>query len=110
MIPLDEGSVSVSQRWLKDRVAQYENQDDVFRKEFLRGVIFTAVDEVRIEPKAKEFLTSLGNVWHENVTGMAVPPCSGIYLAIERHLFEVWKLYDDFNGAFQTALVPTRDG
>lgn len=42
VIPVDEGRNSVEVGWLREEIANFQRDDDVFRIEFLSGVIFTA--------------------------------------------------------------------
>jgi hypothetical protein len=49
----------VTEDWLRQLVAKYEVEDDIFQKEFLRGVIFTGTGKVEITPEADMFLKSM---------------------------------------------------
>jgi hypothetical protein len=102
----------VEEEWLKGNIAKYEELDDVFHVDFLRGVIFTGPPKTEVTPGAYQLLQSLGTTWIE-VADTAHPASSappGIYHVIGKQLHYIWKLYEDSRGAFLTALVPGVDG
>ena len=104
------GQAHVTQLWLTQVLEYYHSTDDVFRFEFLNGIIFTGVksgEVLDISPGAKEMLVSLGNSWVETVDAddeEKTPP-PGPYLVAGRHLLEIYRLYDDIQGAFMNGLV-----
>ena len=86
----------------------YRSADDVFCDDFLNGVIFTGVTNGHISQAARKLLESLGNSWIETIdTGGAddIPP-PGPYVTAEQHLLEVFRLYNDGQGAFMHGLIP----
>jgi hypothetical protein len=98
----------VEEEWLKDIIAKYEEFDDVFRVDFLSGVIFTGSPKIELTPAAYKLLQSLGTTWIEvaDATNPASSPLPGIYYVIDKQLHDIWRLYEDSHGAFLTALVP----
>jgi hypothetical protein len=104
----------VTKRWLQEVIDDYHSKDDVFRQEFLSGVIFVcaAKHDIEITPGAGGLLKSLGTTWTDILeieVGGTVPP-AGPYVAYAQRLFEVWKLYADVQGAFMASLVPDLNG
>ena len=95
-------------------LAEYRSIDDVFHNEFLSGIMFTEAAKGKsldISPGAHKLLKSLGTAWIEvvetpdaDVTGAT--PLPGPYLTHGGHLLEIFRLYDDVQGAFITSLVP----
>jgi hypothetical protein len=67
VIPLSDGCVSVKEDWLREAIARYDKSDDVFRKDFLSGVMFTGSSKVQVTPEAIEMLHSAGTSWIEVV-------------------------------------------
>lgn len=106
------GDFSVGEKWLKDTIIKYEKVDDVFRREFLSGVIFTGSSQIDVTAGATKLLESMGTEWIELVdtASSAFNPPPGPYYVWDKQLFEIWKLYDDCQGAFLTSLVPGPNG
>lgn len=104
----------MSEDWLKASLHHYRLSDDVFREEFLTGVVFTAeaVEDVEITPGAQELLKSRGTKWIYvlDPRKAGTLPRPGPYIGSEQRLLEIWRLYDDTNGAFLTSLVPNPKG
>ena len=102
----------ITETWLRQAPESYRSTDDVFRDDFLAGVIFTAVTggtSVTISPAAYKLLESLGTCWVETLDTDSkddVPP-PGPYVAAGQQLSEIFRLYDDFQGAFMNGLIPT---
>ena len=95
--------------FIEKELARYRSVDDVFRGEFLGGVIFTNVDAgFEVTPEATELLKSLGTTWVEvlNNGNTKDTPAPGPYITYEGQLLEVFRLYDDTQGAFVTSVVP----
>lgn len=86
--------------------------DDVFRDEFLGGVIFTGVASgasLDISPAANQLLASLGTSWIESFDmddEDDIPP-PGPYFTAGHHLLAIFRVYDDVQGAFMIGLIPT---
>jgi hypothetical protein len=109
VFPIDDGRDSIEEDWLKEIIAKFEKYDDVFRTEFLSGVVFTAATAFSLSTGAGEFLRSeFGTSLIETMLSSEsnVLPEPGPYLVHEGQFFSVWKLYDDTQGAFLTGLVP----
>ena len=86
----------------------YRSADDVFRDEFLNVVIFTGVTNRDISQAAHKLLKSLGNSWVDTVDtdGADDIPPPGPYVTAGQHLLEVFRLYNDVQGAFMHGLIP----
>lgn len=111
MIPLDRNS-HITEIWLRQVLETYRSKDDVFRDDFLSGVIFTGVTSgtsLDISPAANKLLKSLGNNWVDtlDIDGADDIPPPGPYVTARQHLLEVFRLYDDVQGAFMNVLTPT---
>lgn len=112
MIPVD-GDNQITETWLRHTLETYRSTDDVFHDDFLGGVIFTGATDgpsLEVTPAAKRLLDSLGNKWVEvlgkNGVDDKLPP--GPYLVVKQLLLDISRLYDDFQGAFMTGLIPLR--
>ncbi len=108
MIALDYNS-HVTEIWLREALETYRLIDDVFCDDFLSGVIFTRVagsTSPEISPAANKLLESLGMSWsdilHSNDEDDVPPP--GPYVVVGQQLLEIFRLYDDFQGAFMNSL------
>ena len=100
--------------WLARILEFYRATDDVFRDDFLSGVIFTGMMSgkcVDVSPAANQLLESLGNSWIETLDTDNIDeiPPPAPYVTAGRHLLEIFRLYDDNQGAFMNGLVPARD-
>ena len=107
VIPLSDGCVSVKEDLLREAIARYDKSDDVFRKDFLSGVMFTGSSKVQVTPEAIEMLHSAGTSWIEVVdanTPSTPPP--GPYYVLGERMLDIWELHDDSQGAFLTSLIP----
>lgn len=86
-----------------------KENDDVFREEFLQGVILLVskgLDE-QIAKDARALLPNRGNIWVD-VRSQSEPCLSpGTYVADRSILWSVRRLYDDHQKAFLTAFKPT---
>lgn len=96
---------------LKDLFTEWAAIDDVFRPEFLNGVVFfSTIDQVS---SSSQIPSTLRQTWGTNfcVTLSTNAPKSdlptGPHLLEEGKLFTVYRLYDDINGAFMTAIKPS---
>lgn len=105
---LDKRAVTAD--WLQAILNQYRSSDDVFRDDFLSGVLFTCTgsEHVQINHDARKLLESLGTSWifYCHQTEDIAPLKPGPYVASDQQLFEIWKLYDDTHRAFVHALIP----
>ena len=102
----------VSEEWLRKTIENYKTIDDVFRNEFLTGVIFAAKRaELEVTATAQNLLRSLGNGWIEihDLNLVDSVPAPGPYMTNGRELLEVFRLYDDTQGAFMTGLISDAD-
>ena len=112
MIHLGHGN-RITDIWLAQTLESYRATDDVFCDEFLSGVIFTGVTSgtyVDVSPAAYLLLKSLGNSWIEtlDIDDIDQIPPPGPYVAAEQHLLEIFRLYDDIQGAFMNGIIPAR--
>lgn len=105
-----EGRTKVTKDWLCGELERYRSTDDVFCDDFLSGVIFAGAvinSKPDISPDAYQLLKSLGTKWMEvpsflDVGNNLLP---GPYLACNQVLLEVFRLYDDTQGAFMNSIV-----
>ncbi|CAG8957725.1 hypothetical protein HYFRA_00000061 [Hymenoscyphus fraxineus] len=112
IIPLPDDCNSIKEDWLKSIVTKYEEEDDVFSKEFLRGIIFSGARNVEFAPEATHYLHTIGTTWldmNDNET-CDLSQCAGPHLIVNGQLFAIWRLYDDSQGAFVTPVVPATKG
>jgi hypothetical protein len=112
VISLGDEIELVEEKWLERTIIRYKEVDDVFREEFLNGVLFTSRKTIEITAGAKELLGTKGTSWIEmlNVTTGTSCPKPGPYYISGRQLFEIWELQDDSHGAFLNSLVPGAGG
>jgi hypothetical protein len=99
----------VTAELLQSIIEEYVSTDDVFRHEFLQGVVFEGasgkgVDDL-VTPDAVNFLQSFGTQWIE-IANNSNPARPGPYLAFHQKLMEVYRLYDDIQRAFLTSFIP----
>lgn len=85
--------------------------DDVFRDNFLNGVIFIGVPSGTspdISPAAYKLLESLGSRCVEpfDTDGADETPPPGPYVTAEQYLLEIFRIYDDVQGAFMNGIIP----
>ncbi|OCL12401.1 amidase signature enzyme [Glonium stellatum] len=98
----------ITKEWLQNSVNNYVSKDDVFRKEFLAGIIFVGAgeEEVQITEDGKELLDRFGmrfSVYLNTASERLMPgPC----VVLNHKALEVSRLYPDENGAFLAALRP----
>ena len=102
----------VTEIWLRQTLENYRSNDDVFRDDFLKGVIFSGVtrgSSLDISPEANELLESLGTSWIEilDVNDGEDTPLPGPYVTAGHHLLEIFRLYDDLQGAFMNGFIST---
>lgn len=104
---LTDDCVSIEEDWLREAIARYEEVDDVFRKEFLSGVMFTASSsKIDITNGATKMLHAVGASWIGIIdTSTSSNPPQGPYYVLGKELHEIWQLHDDSQGAFLTSLV-----
>jgi hypothetical protein len=91
VIPLNDNCISVQEDWLKELVAKYLENDDVFHIEFLSTVVFTGLSTIDITAGANKFLHSLGTTRIEllDATKSTVVPPPGPYFASDQCLLEI---------------------
>lgn len=107
----DQGHNSITEEWFRCEIARFLENDDVFRTEFLQGVILIGenLHEIAVSNEASQFLKSLGTQW---VRSFSSTDSNGNLARVGPHaLFngfvrEVWRLYSDTNGTLLTALRP----
>ena len=101
-------------KFLERKIQNFIKADDVFRLEFLQGVVFcvTSAEKMQglVTAEASALLQSLGNEWLETqvVCGIMERPVAqaGVYLTLQTQSFEVYRIFDDHQGAFLTPLIP----
>ena len=100
----------VTETWLSQTIENYRSNDDVFRNDFLKGVIFSGSgSSLDISPAANELLESLGTSWIEilDVKDGDDTPLPGSYVTAGHNLLEIFRLYDDLQGAFMNGFIST---
>lgn len=96
------------------KISNFDQNDDVFRMEFLANIMFVAdrPSKIVLEQGARDLL----NGWESSFTIAPVdlysspPPPSGPYLANRHSLWQVRTLHDDDNRTFLTACILAKDG
>lgn len=112
VFPIDEGRDSVEEEWLREKIAKFKQDDDVFCTEFLSGVVFTASTAFSLSTAVEEVLRSeFGTTLIQKVVSSEsdARPEPGPYYFHSGQVFSIWKLCDDTQGAFLTGLVPEED-
>ena len=114
VVAAEEG-VPVSPSWFDECLARMEEGCDVYRRDFfLDGLILTNVKPSQFIAAAdyRKHLESLGAKWLEVRTDEdladRLPP--GPYLYMNSAPKPVYRLYDDKQGTFLTALKPKPTG
>ena len=100
----------VSEDWLAKVLEAYK-ADDVFHNQFLRGIVLLGAASSIVNERNRGVLRSYGNewieVWESYVTERL--PAEGPYWTNGKQLFQIFRLYDDAQGAFVSSIVP-KDG
>lgn len=97
-----------SQQWLEDYLDRLFSNDFQPKQSFLTGLVITHVKATHtMPPSFRSCLKSLGNRWlqledQSNLSHLQPGP----YLYIEKTLKPVYRLYDDTNRTFLTAVKP----
>ena len=90
--------------FLKAFIAHALATDDVFKTEFLEGIlIITELSNVEIDPETSELLKTWGNSWVHFVPPLGAPAPSPCVLDGGK-LSPVWRVFDDTAGAFSLPL------
>ncbi|CAG8984269.1 hypothetical protein HYALB_00010694 [Hymenoscyphus albidus] len=112
IIPLPDDCNSVKEDWLKSIVTKYEEEGDIFSKEFLRGIIFSGAHSVEFAPEATQYLHTIGTTWLDmnDNKNCDLSQCAGPHLIVNGQPFAIWRLYDDSQGAFLIPVVPATKG
>ena len=98
----------VSEAWLANILKAYR-ADDVFHDQFLRGlVLVSTTPSIIITDEAHSLLRIYGNEWIEiwNSYSTERLPAEGPYWTNRTQLFQIFRLYDDAQGAFVSGIVP----
>lgn len=101
----------ITESWMQESVQKYKSTDDVFHEAFLSGVIFHgASEDVEIADNAQDFLSKLGTQWIQYMppTSPAQNLLPGPYVLVGNRLRDVWRLFDDTNGAFMMTFRPRK--
>ncbi|KAI0396029.1 amidase signature domain-containing protein [Xylariaceae sp. FL0594] len=102
----EETPAKVSSDWVRSKVREYIDNDDVFSPSFLKTVVFCGAEEdgAEMSADAHTYLTHLGN---ERVVFLSEPALlPGPYCCWGEELRDVWKLVDDVNGTCMATLKP----
>jgi hypothetical protein len=101
--------VPLSKAWLEGYLDKLEDCDVYQRHSFLTGLVVTNTKAGQtITPECSAYLQSLGNQWlevraEEDLADLLAP---GPYLYLDKALKPVYRLQDDEQRAFLTALKP----
>lgn len=102
--------MTVDVDWFKSKISFYQNNDDVFQDAFLRTIVLHGFkdEDVKIWPDTWEYLKNIGAT---SVHCITKSPSSdhimpGPYAIVQGSLQEIWRLYEDTNGCFFTAVQP----
>lgn len=99
------------ERYLQALFTEWAATNDVFRPEFLNGVVF--VSTIDQEAHSYQMPNTLRQTWGTDfcvTLSMNVPergPPTGPHLLEDGKLFTVYRLYDDINRAFMAAVKPS---
>jgi len=102
----EEKPARVTGDWIRSKVRDYIDNDDVFSPSFLKTVVFHGAteDDAEFSVDAREYLAHLGN---ERVVFLSEPSLlPGPYCCWGEELRDVWKLVDDSNGTCMATLKP----
>jgi hypothetical protein len=88
------------------------DEDDVFRPEFYRNVVFygSKEEDLHIAPDALEELVAWNTKTWKYVEGslaVEVPP--GPYVFARGKTWQPWRIYHDFNATFMCTFKPAPD-
>ncbi|KAJ8128695.1 hypothetical protein O1611_g4938 [Lasiodiplodia mahajangana] len=98
--------------WLGQRIRTWLDTDDVFRREFLSGIIIVVNDSNDHRTDASRSISGLPSDWQPkwwdlvstiNIDGELQ---GGAHIISGRKLYRVFRLHDDVNGAFMVATKP----
>lgn len=104
---------SVNIFWVRSCLRRYrEFDDDVFRDEFLQGVIFLSdrVDVVEVDVRAQKYLTDMGATWIGTMSGEKTGLRAGPHIELGGILTPVLRVFDDTHGAFVHAVRKDDNG
>ncbi|KAG9230420.1 hypothetical protein BJ875DRAFT_499140 [Amylocarpus encephaloides] len=93
--------------WLQTYIHRQTQVDDVFEPAFLNGIIFTGSKEPQglVAAQLRELLDLWGTAWSKHmVEDSPKQPCPGLYVWKNNALWNVYIMYDDFNGAFMASI------
>jgi len=102
-VPIHKG-LRITKQWLEHEFKLYADTDDVFRSEFLEGVVFVGAlkSEIEVTDDASILLENLGTKWTEysekpqNCSSVSPGPCA----LIQGKYFKVLRLFEDSSKAF----------
>lgn len=98
---------TVNIRFLEKKVSQFIDSDDVFRSEFLTGIILQGSNDsyVNIDIKPTELFDKWATEWI-HVRQYASWISQGPYAVQDGEIFQIWRLYDDEKSAFLQSVWP----
>ena len=97
-----------SVEWMNKRIETWLKSDDVFRREFLDGIVLIAEESRNLSSVTE----SLRNVWKASwilfLDSRSLPRDfpAGPHLVLDRKLYRVFRVYDDVGNAFKLATAP----
>jgi hypothetical protein len=95
----------IDEEWLKSELNRMDSKDDVFNLGFTPIILFNCgTGMVKVTLDGELYLNSIGTSWFESLqTTVKVP--SGPYVWHLGHIFKVWRLHSDPNGAFIQSVI-----
>lgn len=96
---------SVSKTWVEERLQNAREIDDVFRNEFLYGVLFVSelASDVEVAKATQIYLTDIGVSWIGTLTGKTRLR-TGPYIEVNDTLRPALRVFDDTHETFLQAL------
>lgn len=99
------GRGSVSEDWLRSQLNIFF-LDDVFDSSFLHRIVFIGAPSTgtSVEADAEALLDQVGTIWRRFLPTEHLHV--GPHVIFNGQFSEVWRLYDDHQGAFVTPVLP----
>ena len=98
---------------LRDKISLYTANDDVFRTEFLTGIILQGAEKAQLNFNLDLTVLSqeLGSKWINirPISEQSPKLSPGPYAVQNGQLFQVWRLYSDKNLAFLQSVWPANE-
>jgi hypothetical protein len=109
IIPLPEDGY-IPRTWLQIKIDNYHTSDDVFRDEFLAGIVFGSRvgRKFDLTHDVEALLQDWGTHWVGMLTQATADPSEpvGPHAVAKSSLWQVFRLCEDVNGTFLTTPLP----